>query len=55
MNVAHSPASTPRAAVDEPALRERLKANGPPAAQRYDRVTLAARMLELLRNGVGPR
>jgi glycosyltransferase involved in cell wall biosynthesis len=44
-----------RQLADDPALRERLKASGPAAARRYDRANLAARMLEVLRNGVGPR
>jgi hypothetical protein len=47
-----------RRVADDDALCQRLRANGPAAARRYDRTNLAARMLEVLRGvraEVGPR
>jgi glycosyltransferase involved in cell wall biosynthesis len=47
-----------RRLADDDALYQRLRANGPAAARRYDRANLAARMLKVLlgvRAGVGPR
>jgi glycosyltransferase involved in cell wall biosynthesis len=42
-----------RRLADDPELLARFKANGPQAAQRYDRSTLAAGMLQILKTQVG--
>jgi glycosyltransferase involved in cell wall biosynthesis len=44
-----------RQLASDASLRERFKANGPAAARRYDRGTLAAQMLEVLRKVVAER
>jgi glycosyltransferase involved in cell wall biosynthesis len=44
-----------RQLASDASLKERFKANGPAAARRYDRGTLAAQMLEVLRKVVAER